>query len=43
MNKKGTAGKKKHQALKIPQKLEIIVRHKVKVMASYNVRSFCAI
>jgi len=40
MSKQGTAGKKKHGALKIPQKLEIIVRHKVEVMTSYNVRSF---
>jgi hypothetical protein len=43
MSKQGTAGKKKHGASMISQKLEIIMRHEVEVMASYNVRFFCAI
>lgn len=43
ISKQGIAGKKKHGALMIPPKLEIIMRYEVakimEVMASYNVRS----
>jgi hypothetical protein len=44
MSKQGTACKKKHGTLMIPQKLLIIImRHEVEVMASYTVISLCTI